>query len=47
MEERITTAGILVLDGRFLIAKRIDSGSIGDGSLSVARTGWARVRRRR
>ncbi len=29
MEERITTAGILVLDGRFLIAKRIDSGSIG------------------
>ena len=29
MEERITTAGILIIDGRFLIAKRIESGSIG------------------
>ena len=29
MEERITTAGVLIIDGRFLIAKRIESGSIG------------------
>jgi 8-oxo-dGTP diphosphatase len=29
MEERITTAGILVCDGRFLIAKREETGSIG------------------
>ncbi len=29
MEERITTAGILIIDGRFLIAKRVESGSIG------------------
>lgn len=29
MENRITTAGILIIDGRFLIAKRIESGSIG------------------
>ncbi|HPY11335.1 MAG TPA: NUDIX domain-containing protein [Sphaerochaeta sp.] len=29
MENRITTAGVLIIDGRFLIAKRIESGSIG------------------
>ncbi len=29
MDERITTAGILVIDGRFLIAKREQKGSIG------------------
>ncbi|MFA5446706.1 MAG: NUDIX domain-containing protein [Sphaerochaeta sp.] len=29
MEERITTAGVLICEGRFLIAKRQDSGSIG------------------
>ncbi|MCK9547047.1 MAG: NUDIX domain-containing protein [Sphaerochaeta sp.] len=29
MEERITTAGVLIIDGRFLIAKRTERGSIG------------------